>query len=413
VKNDRVFQAFEYSSFNVLNEGREDKKLPDDLFEALKSFSGEKDLPYYSLTANGVRFKNFVGALQIGRWTIEVLPKIDRLQNETTAQSILIQMLRQTGFLKTDAPSESNLKLKRNYILETYLRMFLDETSNLVYKGLIKKYHKKEENSYALKGSLLFNKQINKNLVHTERFYTRHTTYDHQHELNRILLKTLIIISRLSIHSQLFADTKSLLVFFPELPDIKVSDELFGRIRWSRKTEPYKKAIEIARLLLLNYHPDLSYGKNHVLALMFDMNDLWEKWFARRLKVCASKYDKSIKIHVQSREAFWYPSRGHRVYQKPDIIIETKDKGRIILDTKWKLIHNRPSEDDLRQMYAYNMLFKSRKAFLVYPGSKESVSGQFFESNINGSCGLSFVPFVVEGKLSSNAVEDYLERILN
>ena len=164
MENNRVFQAFEYSTFNTINEGREGRKLPEGLFQALKSFSGEKELPYYTLTANGVRFKNYVGALQVGKWTIEILPKLDRMLVESSTQPILIQMLRQAGFMKTSAPSESKLKLKRNYILEAYLRMFLDETRDLIHRGLIKKYRKTEENEYALKGRLKFNKHISKNL---------------------------------------------------------------------------------------------------------------------------------------------------------------------------------------------------------------------------------------------------------
>ena len=137
-----VFQAFEYASYNTKNEGREGKRLPEDLYDALKSFLGEKELPYFSLTANGVRFQNYVGAVQIGKWTVEVLPKFDRTMPTSSAHSILIQMLWQAGILKTNTPTESNLKIKRNYILETYLQMFLEETKSIIYRGLIKKYHK-------------------------------------------------------------------------------------------------------------------------------------------------------------------------------------------------------------------------------------------------------------------------------
>jgi len=160
VGRDKVFQAFEYASYNFLNKGKEGKLLPEDLYESLKLFSGEKDLPYYSLTANGVRFKNFVGAIQIGKWTVEILPKFDRVLNESSAQPILIQMMKQAGILKTNTPSESNLRIKKNYILETYIQLFLDETRSIIHQGLIKTYHKQEENATALKGALKFNIHI-------------------------------------------------------------------------------------------------------------------------------------------------------------------------------------------------------------------------------------------------------------
>ncbi|MBN2522579.1 MAG: hypothetical protein JXB24_04860 [Bacteroidales bacterium] len=162
------------------------------------------------------------------------------------------------------------------------------EFEEALHSGLIKKYHKQKENIYALKGSLNFNKQLNKNLIHAERFYVKHSIYDFQHELNKVLFKTLNVILGLNASFHLISDIKALSINMPELSDIQVSEGFFGRIKWTRKNEHYKAAIEITRLLLLNYHPDLSHGKNNVLALMFDVNDLWEKWFAKRLKAVAS-----------------------------------------------------------------------------------------------------------------------------
>jgi len=412
VNNDRVFRAFEYSAFNTKNGGREGKELPKDLFNALKSFTGEKELPYYSLTANGVRLKNYVGALQVGKWTIEVLPKLDRTLGDAKTQSILIQMLRQAGFIKTSTPSESNLKLRQNYILEAYLLMFLEETRSLLHQGLIKKYRKKEENAFALKGSLKFNKHISKNLTHAERFFVRHTIYDKHHELNQVLLKTLNLISTLSVSHELIADANRFLLLFPELKDINVSEKFFGRISWGRKSEAYRKAIEIARLLLLNYHPDLSHGRNNVLALMFDMNDVWEKWFARRLRLAINNQNLPAKIIPQSKKTFWIPLTGRSVSQKPDIVIIPKTGGNIILDTKWKLVTDRPSEEDLRQMFAYNRLFRSNKAFLIYPGENEEVAGDFFNKADHGTCGLKFVSFLEDGKLSSKGIEELARELL-
>ena len=407
MKNNNVFRAFEFASYNYLNEGKEGKKLPEELYNALRNYSGEKELPYYSLTANGVRFKNYVGALQIGKWTVEVLPKIDREIPEASVQPLLIQMLRQAGMLITHTPSYAELKLKHNYILDAYIQLFLEETRAIVRKGLIKKYRKEEENCFSLKGTLNFNKHVTKNLIHAERFYVRHTIYDKEQILNNILFKTLKLLLSLPLQSKQVLDIRGILLAFPELPDINVSGELFLRLPWSRKTEDYKNAIEIAKLLLLNYHPDLSHGKNHVLALMFDMNEVWEKWVFKQLKAAASKNNGTITIRPQLRKSFWQTCRGSQVYQKPDIVIERNGGKKIILDTKWKLIHDRPSEDDLRQMFAYNRLFNARLSYLVYPGNSGQISGHFYEKNENGECGLSFIRFFIDNKLSGEGIEDF------
>lgn len=406
-----IFQAFEHSGYNTRNEGKEGKILPQKLFEALKDFAGEKDLPWYSLTANGVKFHQFVGAIQVGNYCIEVLPKIDRFRkDEGSAQRILIEMLKQSGFISVKTPTESTLKLKQNFILETYIQMFIDETWELIHKGLVKFYHKDEGNRNSLKGSLLFNKHINRNNIHAERFYVRFSTYDKEHPLNRILYKTLRLITKLPVSQDAVCSAATQLTILPELEDIKINNELFERIRYNRKTEQYKKAMNIARLLLLNYHPDLSHGRDNVLALMFDMNDVWEAWVTRRLSLISKKHDDRIFIRCQAKRVFWTGKTGERIKQKPDIIVEIDERPIFIIDTKWKIIDKRPSEEDIRQMFAYNKLFGSSISFLAYPGDSSVIQGEFYDPDENGECGLSFIPFLDQSRLSSKGLEQFFLR---
>jgi 5-methylcytosine-specific restriction enzyme subunit McrC len=406
--HNRIFRVFEHAAYNTRNEGKEGKVLPPDLFDALKNFAGDKELPWYTLTANGVKFHQFVGAIQVGRYCIEVLPKVDRTaRNEESAQMVLIEMLKQSGFISVKTPTESNLKIKQNFILETYIRMFLDETWEIFHRGLVKQYRKEEGNNNALKGNILFSQQISKNNIHAERFYVRFSIYDREHPLNRILYKTLRLITKLPVSQDAICSSLAQLNLFPELKDIKVNDELFNKIQFNRKTEAYRNAINIARLLLLNYHPDLSHGRNNVLALMFDMNDVWEAWVTKRLSAAGRRNNPDMEFRAQFKKTFWTSDTGERVRQKPDIIIVEAEQPQMIIDTKWKIVDRRPSEEDIRQMFAYNKLFGTKQAILLYPGLSESVNGEFYVPEENGSCGMSFVPFVESGRLITKGIDRF------
>ncbi len=349
--------------------------LTEDQLYALQGFYGDKGVLYYDLIHKGIRFKEYVGVLQVGKLTIEVLPKADKYTEKDEWRKILIAMLHAVGVFNIHAPSLSSLTVKTNFILDLYLELYIQELEHLLHKGLIKKYRSQEGNQLALKGSLKFSKHIQQNLVHQERFYTQHTTFDRHHQIHQILYKALRLLKTINNNIALHSRIGSLLLDFPEMTDIKVTASTFNKLVFDRKTATYKNALEIAKLLLLNYHPDLSKGQHHVLALLFDMNALWEKFVYITLR----KKLNTANVKAQSKKLFWKPENGRSSSIKPDIVIHFDNEKTIVLDTKWKNIGDKnPSPEDLRQLYVYHEYFNAQKVALVYPGSTTIRKGQYY-----------------------------------
>lgn len=388
--------VFEHQTI-VLQQKFEDGVVFDQTkLDAFVRFFG-KGKPYYSLIRNGIQFNEYVGAIQIGNTLISVLPKADKRQKEDQAEKkkwnqILIDMLRAVHGFNVKAPSNSNLKIKNNSVLDLYFELFVIETEYLLHRGLVKKYRKTAGNLNALKGSLQFSKQISKNLVHKERFYSKHSTYDTEHLLHIILYKTLQVLQRTNTNSALVGRINALLLNFPEMPNQKITESVFDKLQFNRKTMGYQKAIEFARLILLHYHPDLSKGRDNVLALMFDMNALWEQFVLVSLRK-----NKDFKVRGQASKFFWKPEGGKRRSIKPDIIV-TSNSENYVLDTKWKLVSNKPSIEDIRQMYAYHHYFDAKKVALLYPGHAPYVTGKFIDAKeqkqlSDMECGLLFTQY--------------------
>jgi 5-methylcytosine-specific restriction enzyme subunit McrC len=386
--------VFEHESLRL---DRENKRLLPSQLEALQSFYGQEGIPYYSLIHHGVKFNEHVGVIQVGNTIIEILPKVDRNSDVNRWRNVLISMLRAVGVFDIHAPSNSDLQLRANSILDLYFELFIRELEYLFRRGLVKKYRRIEGNSPALKGSIHFAKHINLNLVHQERFYVNYCTYDKQHDIHAILYKALKLLKNINTNALLNSRIGALLLDFPDLYDIKITESLFSRISLDRKTEPYNSALEIARLILLNYHPDVRKGNNNVLALMFDMNTLWEKFVYVSLRKFKSK---DVTITAQHVKNFWKPTVGANSKIKPDIILNRNTGECMVLDTKWKNLNGyNPSPEDLRQMFVYMKYYKAKRVALIYPGEESrNRSGKYYDHYAldantlsNNICGVIYI----------------------
>ncbi len=185
--------------------------------------------------------------------------------------------------------------------------------------------------------------------------------------MNRILRQTLLCISESSTNTYLRQRAVKYLSIFPELEPVIVTENLFTRLIYDRKSQDYREAMTLSQLILFNNMPDLSSGKYETLAMLFDMNRLWEEF----VYVTLRKYLKDYTIRAQERKDFWEsPLRAI----KPDIVV-SDDQDKYILDTKWKkLDRTYPADADLHQMYVYYKCFDAKGVSLVYP-SADNTSG--------------------------------------
>jgi 5-methylcytosine-specific restriction enzyme subunit McrC len=364
------------------NEGTLEEKY----INALWKMYDEKKRPFFTPSRGGIKFCEWVGVIKVLDLTLEILPKADKKENfkdkeeQNKWQSILIDMLHVCRSLDTPTVSDASLKLKSNSILDLYIERFINEVTYLLHAGLIKKYRREEVNHTALKGKLLLQKHITKNVVHKELFFISKTTYDRDHLLNQILYKAIKLLPLICTNQYLISKCYQIQLNFPDVKDVAVDNSTFEKLVYDRKSESYKSAIQIAKLLLLSYRPDVSSGASHSIAILFDMNKLWEEYIYRML---LKANDGSLTIHNQKSTKFWNHQFTNR-YLKPDIVIErsidSTQKEYVVIDTKWKNIANDSKNvkmDDLRQMFAYHHYFDAVRCYLLYPGSEYSQDGNF------------------------------------
>ena len=407
MKKAGLIRVFEYES--IAFKGKHLRQgFTNEHYRAFESFFNDNEnTPFFSLIPHGVRFNSFVGAIHIGKLTIEVLPKAGKDGNEDTWHRVLLDMLKTCTLLTAKETGNAPLRLRSNSILELYYVLFLNELDYLIRRGLIKKYRKTEGQQKALKGALIFQKQISKNLVHKERFYTRHTNYDKNHLINQILHEALLLIDGLTQSPVLLDLIGRLKLDFPLVTRIKVNEKTFTGLPKGRKIEPYYKALEIAKLLLLNFRPDIRSGRNDMIALMFDMNMLWEEYVFRKL---LTKLGSEWKVSAQRKKAFW-----ENKVIRPDIVLERGDETYVI-DTKWKIPwNNKPDDNDLKQIYVYNHHWKAKHSILLYPRSadQEDHFGTYHLPMDKDAhhCRLGFVDVLDGNRLNPRIAKEIIQKL--
>ncbi len=372
--------VFEHQVLKIGTKGFTQKHFESLSKWLFKNQTTEDNSQYFSLVDHGIKFKSWVGILQIGNTYIEVLPKIsnqsdsEEIQNEW--RNRLCTMLSVTKTIDIRQTEKTSQSTYQHTLWEIFYRYYLTLIQDLIKSGLIKSYRHEEENRTALRGKLIFSKQITKNLIHQEKFYTDASVYNRDTLLNQVILKALRIIST---SPSIFNDAKSILECFDDIQDIdskKINWEKVELFKKERKTEKYQYALSFAELIIKGTTPDLNSGYYSVTGIMFDMNALFEKYVAQKMS-----HFFPNKIIAQKGARFWETRLAI-----PDIIYKKNNNESIIFDTKWKKLTNKTdiASGDIFQQYVYCKLFGAKKAFLIYPWYASLDFGEvLFEESIS------------------------------
>lgn len=204
----------------------------------------------------------------------------------------------------------------------------------------------------------------------------------------------------------------------PEVSNVVIQKDHFKKIPDNRKTIIYREALKIARMIILNYSPDIKTGHENMLALLFDMNQLWEEYIFRML---VRAKPENCEVSFQNSQVFW-KTQSYSKTIRPDLIISTRKndhKENFIIDTKWKIIdHQNPADDDLKQMFVYNIYWNACKSMLLYPKTANTPEplGQYLKGQENQHhCKLGFVDVIKPdtGILNTEIGKEILQKLIS
>ena len=307
-----------------------------------------------------IQARNYVGILQTkSGLTIEILPKIADKTDTDKSKAVFIKMLRALKNFPFKSSNLASLKTQNLPLLEIFISMFLCELEALVKKGIKSDYVTLEDNLNFLKGKLNINEQIKRNSVHKERFYVGYSEFLSDIKINRIIKTTLKFLYKKSNFSKNQQKIRELLFIFDEVSECEDYKNFFAKLVINRQVKHYEQTLLWCKIFLLGNTFTPHKGDDIALALLFDMNALFESYVGNFIK---KSFPGTILQH--SEKHLIEDPKSFKL--RPDIFL----KDKFIADTKWKIISSRDdiSQADLYQLYAYGKKHPcDGKLHLIYP----------------------------------------------
>lgn len=341
------------------------------------------------VNGNTLSAQQFVGTVQLGSHTLEVLPKIDGA--ETDVRRNLVAMLAVALDLEISEGEAARVATQNHGILEILIRLFCDKLFAQVHRGLVRRYETQEENLAVLRGRLGIAEQVRLNSGNPERLYCRFDEFQEDNPLNQVLkagVRFLLGVSRDLKNQQQLAE---LMLVFEGVSDIHRQVLPWSRVVFDRLSERYKPCFKLVELFLKGMPPDVTGGNAQSFSLFFDMNVLFEEYIGRIARRVFGPLGYQVILQgPQQHLAVDLDNQRPVFAMKPDVVGKWGGEVAWILDTKWKPLSLQKSkegvqQDDLYQMYAYANCYDCSDVILLYPHHQE-LGG---EAGVRSSFGLN------------------------
>ena len=325
------------------------------------------------------KFSQFCGVISLGSDSIEILPKVHGRETEPgVSRKILIKMLYAARELTPSLHGAANIDLQKHHLLDVFINHFCGLLFEQIHKGMLKVYVENELNLPVIKGRFLVGQQFKVNLAHKERVYCQYDELQEDNSYNQAIKATLRLLYSVARGSRLRQKLTELLFIFDEIQDIPITATDVRKLPRNRLVKRYDEIFRFCEWFLSGISPDVVVGKNPAIALLFDMNRVFESFITSRLRRVVNGFD--YKLRAQGPQRYLgeeLHSEKKMFLLKPDIsILDKNNHVAFIADTKWKLLNATDSkygvsQADIYQMLAYGTQYKCKRMALIYPAHKE------------------------------------------
>ena len=346
------------------------------------------------LGQKSIKTKDYVGTIAFKGHQLNIFPKVfkeDKYDDDRDGLDLrhlmhnLVKWIEYTAKIDYPYISISADLENTDNLQELFISLYVRYVKAALDRGLYFRYEEKTEDLPTIRGKLDIKDYITKKYPNgqLDKFQCSYSTFEFDNLLNRIIKCTLKIVWRIATPSNQKI-IRSLLNKLGDVTDQNCTPRDCDLIQLSRMQSKYRIILSMSKMFLLNKTTDYNLDTQDSFCFMFPTDLLFEGFIGGYLQ---HLLQGEAKVTLQASEVSLIDSirLGDQEFEQAfimrhDILIEHKEKGVFILDTKYKEISrfegnvdfrtdliNDINSGDLYQVLSYAVSRGLDRVYLLYP----------------------------------------------
>lgn len=256
-------------------------------------------------------------------------------------------------------------------LLEAVIPGFAFQLRRALVRGVLQGYRSVEESSNTVRGRWRIGDQIRTRFGISPPVEIEYDDFTEDIEANRLLRAAVHRLLQLRVRSdQARWGLRSLESTLSSVQLVSYEPRRIPQIRYDRRSERYRPAVELARLILRSSSFDPSHGGVAAAAFLIDMNRVFEDFVVLALgealdpsagRLIQGSHLRGLHLDVQ-----------RRISLLPDISLWQNGSCRFVGDVKYKRLRtNAYPNADLYQLMAYSVATNMPSGLLIYAAGQE------------------------------------------
>ena len=368
-----------------------------------QKFLEEKQLTHaLDFGLEGITTCAHVGIIRFADFQLNILPKIIGEEDSLCLENLMF-MLRYTRKLEIHSMDSAEISQTKQPFLEVLIAHYANILLNALQRHIPHQYETREDNLPTVKGRILFAKNHLVNAANLARTYCQFDEFTSDNLLNQTLKFVSHTLQKLTGVSQTRQKLLKINAVYEDVTLHPVAYAETQKIILNRNQTMFKEPLELAQMFLQNSAISLHNHTFSNLAILFDMNKLFEEFVATALEKAFPGQVQTQKSRTIIDSIGGYANTSYSI--RPDILFQNDT----IIDTKYKILdlpNNKPSEADIYQMLTYSKFYGIKNIMLCYPTYQKNYKP--LSVLTDDSCTISLLTLDLHQKLT----EQDLKRII-